>query len=416
MANAVEKRTKDGRRFYELRAYSKERGRYYTRRWYVPLSWGSRAIAAELQRQAVSFQDEVSSGVFLSRKEKAAKAEAVRIAEEEAAALAAAEAAKLKTVRQYAENVFMPEKELSIAENTRLCYQTTLDRHILPIIGDALMKDITPAMISKLLLDFQATHSHGSTIKLYNVLNGLFSMALFDDTIPVSPMNKVKRPKQKKDERAISEADKALFADELIYVLECVKGEPLKWQVFINLAADTGARRGELCGLQWSDIDFKSGIVNIKRNLQYSKTKGIYEATPKGGRFRSVDIGEDTLALLKEYQKEQAGSRLSRWVFTVDGEDAPMFPHSPTRYFKNFGERYNVPGFHPHLLRHTSASLSLTNGGDVKSIADRLGHADAATMLRNYAHASDESIRKAGQAARDALKKKKDIKAASVEA
>ena len=85
-----------------------------------------------------------------------------------------------------------------------------------------------------------------------------------------------------------------------------------------------------------------------------------------------------------------------------------MFPHSPTRYFKTFGERYDVPGFHPHLLRHTSASLSLTNGADVKSIADRLGHKDASVTLRMYAHANDESIRAAGQAARDALKKQKE--------
>ena len=174
------------------------------------------------------------------------------------------------------------------------------------------------------------------------------------------------------------------------------------------MSADTGARRGELCGLQWQDIDFKAGVVQIKRNLQYSAARGVYVASPKGGRFRTVDIGEDVIALLKAYQKEQAGARLSRWVFTVDGQDAPMFPHTPTRYFASFGKRYNVPGFHPHLLRHTSATLSLTNGGDAKSVADRLGHADASTLLKIYAHADDESIRKAGQAARDALKKKQE--------
>ena len=85
-----------------------------------------------------------------------------------------------------------------------------------------------------------------------------------------------------------------------------------------------------------------------------------------------------------------------------------MFPTSPTRYFKSFGERYGIPGFHPHLLRHTSASLSLTNGGDIKSIAERLGHADASTALRMYAHASEESIRRAGQAARDTWKQQKE--------
>lgn len=429
MASCREKTTKDGKRFYELSAYSKERQRYYYRRWYIPSGWCSRSIESELKKQLVNFQNEVDSGAVLNKKEKAEREEARRIAE-----------AALKTVKQYVENVFMPAKEQSISENTRLSYKSNLDKHILPELGDYLMKDVTPAMITKLLLDFRKDHSYGSAIKVYNILNGLFEMALFDDTISVSPMNKVKRPKQKKDEKAISEADKALFADELIYVLDCVKKEPLKWQAFIYLAADTGARRGELCGLQWSDIDLKNGLVNIKRNLQYSKEKkvsdsddtitvvydGVYYVTPKGGRFRTVDIGEDTITALKAYKNslieknDPEGEKivsldkvkpLSKWIFTIEGEDAPMFPTSPTRYFKKFGETYNISGFHPHLLRHTSATLSLTNGGDAKSVADRLGHADAAVLLRVYSHANDETIRKAGQAARDALKQKIDQKA-----
>ena len=81
-----------------------------------------------------------------------------------------------------------------------------------------------------------------------------------------------------------------------------------------------------------------------------------------------------------------------------------MFPQSPTRYFKKFGEKYGIPNFHPHLLRHTSASLSLTNGADIKSTADRLGHSEA-VLLRKYAHSNPDSIRKAGEASRNAVKK-----------
>lgn len=408
MANAVEKKTRDGKRFYELRAYNAEKGRYYTSRWYVPDGWSKRSIESELKTQLVNFQNAVNAGEVLS---KAEKRELERIAAEKAALEAAekaAQRAKLKTVREYARDVFMAQKEQSISENTRLSYRANLENHVFPTLGDVLMEEVTAPMINALLLGFQKSHSHGSAVKLYNVLHGLFDSALFDGTLTVSPMMKVKRPKQKKDDRAVAEADKALFADELLYVLDCVKNEPPKWRLFINLAADSGMRRGEIVGLRWEDIDLKAGIISVKRNLQYSKDRGIYEASPKGGRYRTVDIGPDVIALLKAYQKEQAGTRLSKWVFTTDGEDAPMFPTTPTRYFRKFGERYGIPGFHPHLLRHTSATLSLTNGGDAKSVADRLGHADASTLLKIYAHADDESIRKAGQAARDALKKKQE--------
>lgn len=81
-----------------------------------------------------------------------------------------------------------------------------------------------------------------------------------------------------------------------------------------------------------------------------------------------------------------------------------MHPDTPTRYFKRFGERYNINGFHPHKLRHTSASVAITNGADIVSVSRRLGHSDTAVTLRMYAHANDESIRRAGQAVRNAIK------------
>ena len=440
MAYSRKKEKKDGSIFYEIRGYSKEKKTYFSKYYYPPFGWSQRAIDKALRTECEDFQKAIDSGEVLTKEETRKKEEAEK-----------AEREKLRTVKQYGEGVFMPVKLLSISENTRLSYETNLSKHIYPVIGDTLLVEVTSAMITKLLVDFQKGHSYGSAVKVYNVLNGLFEMALYDDSISFSPMNKVKRPKQKKDEKAVTEADKALFEDELLYVLECVAKEPIKWQAFLYVAADTGARRGELCGLQWSDIDLNKGIVTFKRNLQYSKAKtlesekdlkpkektvvydGVYVVTPKSGKFRTVDIGEDTIAILKaykadltkddedteesedndvvnlaEYRNKKEQSKLPKWLFTKDGEDVPLFPTSPTRYFKTFGETYNVPGFHPHLLRHTSATLSLTNGGDAKSVADRLGHKDASILLKVYAHANDESIRAAGQAARDALKKQKE--------
>lgn len=229
-------------------------------------------------------------------------------------------------------------------------------------------------------------------------------MAFLDDSIPMNPLLKVKRPAARKDEPKKEESEKALTVKELNYVLSCVAHEPLKWQAYINLSADTGIRRGECCGLQWSDIDFKAGTATIRRNLQYTAQKGVYEASPKNGKVRVVDVGPDVLALLRQLREEQARSCISKWVFTQDGTVEPMFPQSPTKYFKRFGERYGVKDFHPHKLRHTSASVALTNGADVVSVSERLGHSDTAVTLRMYAHANQESIRRAGQIVRDALK------------
>ena len=389
--------TKDGKRFYKISVYpgKDKRGQaYYTKRWYLPDGWSDTAAEREVKKIAAEFEVECAAGKIQNRAEKKQKA-----------AEAAVEAAKLKTVRQYADGVFMPTKEASISENSRANYRMYFDKHILPAIGDLLLVDITPAILQKLIIEYQrAGYKHASAVKLYNILNGLFDMAFMDDSIPLSPMLKVKRPAQRKDEALSDDKKKALTAQELSAVLACVTQEPLKWQAYINLAADTGARRGELCALQWQDIDWQSSSITIKRNLQYTAQAGVFVSTPKNGKSRIVDIGGETLSLLKQLRAEQAASCISQWVFTQDGSADPMHPQTPTRYYEKFGRRYNIKDFHPHLLRHSSASIALTNGADVVSVSERLGHSDTAITLRMYAHANEESIRRAGQAVRDAIK------------
>lgn len=394
MASIKQMETKDGRRFFQIcvsRGYGKAP---YKTRWYWPDGWSKRTAEREAVKQAAAFELACKNGEVLNRAQ-----------EREKAAREAAEAAKLKTVRQYADGVFMPTKEATFSENARSSYRMFLDKHILPVLGDVLLVEVSPAMISKLLIDFQrGGYAHATTVKLYNILNGIFEMAFLDDSIPMNPMLKVKRPAPRKDEQPKEESDKAYTVQELSYILSCAAQEPLQWQTYISLAADTGLRRGECCGLQWSDIDFKAGAVTVRRNLQYTAAAGVYATSPKNGKVRVVDVGPDTLALLKQLREKQAQSCISKWCFTQEGTAEPMHPQSPTRYFQKFGQRYGVKDFHPHKLRHSSASIAITSGADVVSVSERLGHSDTAVTLRMYAHANEESIRRAGQTVRDALK------------
>lgn len=394
MASIKLNETKDGRRFFQICVSRGYGNAPYKTRWYWPDGWSKRTAEREAAKQAAAFELACKNGEVLNRAQ-----------EREKAAREAAEAAKLKTVRQYADGVFMPTKEATFSENARSSYRMFLDKHILPVLGDVLLVEVSPAMISKLLIDFQrAGYAHATTVKLYNILNGIFEMAFLDDSIPMNPMLKVKRPAPRKDEQPKEESDKAYTVQELSYILSCAAQEPLQWQTYISLAADAGLRRGECCGLQWSDIDFKAGAVTVRRNLQYTAAAGVYATSPKNGKVRVVDVGPDTLALLKQLREKQAQSCISKWCFTQEGTAEPMHPQSPTRYFQKFGQRYGVKDFHPHKLRHSSASIAITSGADVVSVSERLGHSDTAVTLRMYAHANEESIRRAGQTVRDALK------------
>lgn len=394
MPSIRKRETKDGQVFYEI-SVSRGRGKSrLTRRWYPPDGWSRKAIERELQAVAAEFERQSDAGEVISRAE-----------QRDREAQAAAEAAKILTLRQYGERVFMPSKSITMSENSRANYQSYLDKKIYPALGDFKLPEITPAQITALLLDVQAEgKAHSTVIKIYTILHSFFKMAYLGDMIPRNPMDKVERPKPRKDEDR-ADGPLAYTPAEVQAIITSLGREPLKWQALVHLLIDTGIRRGECCALQWKNIDFDTGAITIAGNLCYTSTKGVYLDTPKNGHTRTVYAGAHTLALLRQLRTEQAQKAISQYVFTKEGSPKPMHPQSPTRYLKKFSERYGIPDLHPHKLRHTFASIAITNGADVASVSEALGHTDKAVTLRMYTHADQESISQAAQIVRDAIKK-----------
>lgn len=387
--------TKAGKAYYEIRVRLGRGCPELTTRWYVPSGWSQRAIDRELAKVAAEFERRCKAGEVVTRKERKAHTEAE-----------AAEAAKILTVKQYGERVFMPAKKVILSENTRDSYQRCLDRWIYPRIGATKITEVSPADLSAVILALQSEgKAHSSAVKCYAILHSIFKMAYLSDTIDRNPMDKVERPKPRKDEIKDDEADACTVA-EVRYIMRCLDKEPLKWQAYVRLLIDTGIRRGEACGLQWRNVDFKTEQITIAGNLCYTASAGVYLDTPKSRRKRTIDVDPAVMALLKALQQEQASKAISQFVFTQEGSNEPMHPQSPSRYFKKFAERYGIPGLHPHKLRHSFASIAITNGADVASVSQNLGHADKSTTLRMYTHADQESMRRASNIFRDALKEK----------
>lgn len=394
MASTKEMFDKNGIRCFRITVSRGHGKKPFSKTWYPSEKWSEKTVQRNLKQAAFEFEKECKSEQPESIAKKKTQISTPLISDTDQV-----------TVRQYAVETFMPIKEMTISENTRYTYQMFLDKHILPVIGDCCLEEVNPPLLSRLLVDFQREgYSFGSTIKLYNILNGIFKMAYFDCTIETKPMERVQRPQCPRTEVSISETQKALTVEQLRHCLSCIKKVSLKWQTYIMLCADTGCRRGELCGLQWQDIDWSESTITIKRNLQYTKDKGVYVEPPKNGKEREVDIGEDSVRLLKSLYETQNRSCPSEWVFSRKKSAEPIHPQSPTKYFRKFGKRNDIPNFHPHLLRHTSASVAITSGADVASVSARLGHSDSSVTLRMYTHANTDSIRKAGQAVRDALR------------
>ena len=417
MASCERMETKDGKQFYRIRV-SRGRGLTpYSMRWYVPDGWSKRRIESELNRISAKFEEDCQNGLILSRQE-----QKEREAQEKAAA------AKIETLKQYGERVYMAAKIIQCAENTRAYYQNILDFHIYPVLGDLKLPEITPAQISSMFLDIQASGLAFSTVKgIYITLGQLFKMAYQQDLIEKNPMDKVDRPRQMKTELKEEEI-KAFSKEELKYILQCLESEPLKWRAYISLMIDTGCRKGELCGLKWESVDLNDGYILIKNNLCYTAKKGVYDDTPKTGKARTIYLSPDVVKLLKDLKSSEAetiNKRIKRlekekkplefsrvtsseYVFTQKGFNEPMHPQAPNRYFQKFSEKYHIEDFHPHKLRHSFASVAITSGADIASVSEILGHADKATTLRMYTHADQEAQKKAANIFREALRNAKD--------
>ena len=109
------------------------------------------------------------------------------------------EAAKIQTLRQYGEIVFIPTKSITMSENGWYAYHGSINHWIYPALGDLKMLDITPANISSLLLSMQSRgKAHATCVKVYTILHSLFKMAYMSDVVTITPMDKAARPKASK--------------------------------------------------------------------------------------------------------------------------------------------------------------------------------------------------------------------------
>jgi integrase len=163
--------------------------------------------------------------------------------------------------------------------------------------------------------------------------------------------------------------------------------------VLFRLAAMTGLRRAELCGLYWSDVDLDAARLTIRRSLTAVRGQ-LVEGEPKTARGRrSVDLDEATAAVLRAHRTAQLERRLlvgaayrdRNYVF-VAPDGAPWSPDTIGHAFERLVARSELPRIRFHDLRHTHASHLLAAGVNVKVVSDRLGHASVSFTLDVYGH------------------------------
>jgi len=180
---------------------------------------------------------------------------------------------------------------------------------------------------------------------------------------------------------------------------------------YLVLASATGARRSEMIALRWSDLELDAKAVSIERAI-VAGPDGLVEKGTKTHSARRVSLDVRTVASLVDH-REQMTARAAMcqkvlagdaYVFSnaADGS-APWFPDSVSRSFKRLCTMEGMPDVRLHDLRHFVATQLLSAGVDVRTVAGRLGHRNAATTLNVYAYFLEEADRDAADVIGDVI-------------
>ncbi len=162
---------------------------------------------------------------------------------------------------------------------------------------------------------------------------------------------------------------------------------------WLDVAAATGARRGEVCGLRWADIDLDAATVRIERSVSATARDGVFIKTTKTDRFRLVSLTAQAVSSLTEHLERAQLSVThsdrpfdpSDLVFTNDpSRQRPWRPELVTRRWERLRKQAGLDHLKIHGLRHFVATELLTAGIDVRTVANRLGHARTSTTLDIY--------------------------------
>ena len=300
---------------------------------------------------------------------------------------------------------YLEISKLSLAPTTLKEYKRIIDKNIMPYFGHMILRDIRPMYVQGFVNMLsggylrqdgkEGTLQPSSVKRYYAVLASVLSCAYRLELITSNPTadKKIRLPTITGTQHT-----DIMSKEQLSRMLIALDAEAFQFQVLIHLAIATGCRRGELTSLQWSDVDLKNNLLYISKSLYQLSGECAKTKSTKTGKERIIAIPDYCSEMLIQLKEEQRKKRLtlgSEWNGSEDNflftkaDGSVMHPNTPTEFFNDFLIRHNLPHIKFHALRHTSATLMLLTGANIKQVAARLGHSQLSTTNR-YVHAIQE--------------------------
>lgn len=322
-------------------------------------------------------------------------------------------------------NWFEKYKQNSVRRVTQNKYMIIQKQLSESKVGNTEMKKITRKLAQEYIDDYGETHRKKSAYTNRAHLKACFNDAIIDGDAKINPFAAVEvkyldqqydvqqllELHNKKKTLTMVEYNKLKIFLEIWLKNAFVRSPFYTWGKYVThegratakqiqlliiyVALKTGARYSEILGLTWEDVLFDTEELGFDKTWDYKNyTKGKFERTKNISSIRKVQVDEDTLAILRFYQE---------WLnkYEIETELNTLFIEKDKRFFnstinKTLEVACNQCQIEPitiHKLRHTHASILLTQGIDEHVVAKRLGHSDTTMLHRVYGHLVEETER-----------------------
>lgn len=272
-------------------------------------------------------------------------------------------------------------KKPFVSQNTYIgSYQTFLERHLIPFFGSMEMSDIKPFDIQRFFAG-KSELSESTLNKFHMMLRAIFLTAVDNGFCDRSPMTFIsyRSVKAKARKRVYTHSD-----------MERVKYFFMQSFPAISFLLETGLRRGELLGLQWSDVDFLHSTVSVERSVCSKTGGGVDIRPPKWNSYRVIPVSSFGMGLLESLH------HTSDYVFP-NRYGRPQYPRTFSnvfeRHMKRMQRSLHLQTLSPHELRHTFGTDLRRRGVDIYTIQKVMGHKDINVTANLYVHNEIESLR-----------------------
>ena len=300
----------------------------------------------------------------------------------------------------YASEWFRVRKEPFVSASTRESYRTALNKHLLPVLGDRMLRAISPLELQELLNQF-AGKSKSLITSILATLRGVYRSAVTDRLVSRDPTEYLIRP------AATPTAVKpALTAEQRAALAAACVSEPMGH--YLALLYYLGCRPGEARGLMWQDIDWATGLVHIVRDIDY-KTNGQPGALKNEASDRHVPMPAPLRAILQPLRglpdtyiahaqsgpdKPLSKSSADRlWLRLMVAANLAVAPPEGDEKYEKYDPRHKLrPLITPHALRHNYITMCWEHGLDPYETMKLVGHASITTTMNIYTHLSEAQM------------------------